>query len=67
MKDVLSGRTGVRVEELWQEEAILDFENEEIVLQIELLKSNSRLGSLIILLGVVHTRDESPQDRLRVV
>ena len=67
MKDVLSGRTGVRVEELWQEEAILDFENEEIVLQIELLRSNSRLGSLIILSGVVHTRDESPQDRLRVV
>ena len=45
----------------------MDFENEEIVLQIELLRSDSRLGSLIILSGMVHTRDESPQDRLRVV
>jgi len=38
-----------------------------VVLQIELLKSNSRLGSLIILSGTVHTRGESPQDRLRNV
>ena len=34
---------------------------------MELLISDSRLGSLIILLGTVHTGDESPQDRLRVV
>ena len=31
----------------------------KVVLQIELLRSNSRLGSLIILLGMVHTRSES--------
>ena len=29
--------------------------NGEVVLQIELLRSNSRLGSLIILSGTVHT------------
>ena len=31
---------------------------------MELLKSNSRLGSLIILLDMVHIRDESLQDWL---
>ena len=31
---------------------------------MELLKSNSRLVSLIILLGMVYTRGESPQDGL---
>ena len=39
----------------------------KVVLQIELLRSNSRLGSLMILLDVVHTRGKSPQDRLRDV
>jgi len=45
----------------------LDFENREIVLQMELLRSNSRLGSLIILSGKVHTGGESLQDGLGVV
>ena len=45
----------------------LDFENREIVLQMELLRSNSRLGSLIILSGIVHTGGESLQDGLGVV
>ena len=31
---------------------------------MELFRSNSRLGSLIILSGVVHTGDESPQGGL---
>jgi len=34
---------------------------------MELLRSNSRLGSLIILSGAVHTGDESLQDGLRDV
>ena len=34
---------------------------------MELLRSNSRLRSLIILLGTVHTRDKSLQDCLRDV
>jgi len=32
---------------------------------MKLLRSNSRLGSLIILSGTVHTGDESLQDRPR--
>jgi len=36
LKGVPSSETGVEVEELQQEKAILDFENKEIVLQIEL-------------------------------
>jgi len=35
-----------------------------VVLQMELLRSDSRLGSLIILSGMVHTRGESPQEEL---
>jgi len=34
---------------------------------MKLLRSNSRLGSLIILSGAVHIRGESSQDGLRVV
>jgi len=34
---------------------------------MELLRSNSRLGSLIILLGMVHTGGKSLQDKLRDV
>ena len=34
---------------------------------MKLLRSNSRLGSLIILLGIVHTGGESSQERLRDV
>jgi len=34
---------------------------------MELLRSDSRLGSLIILPNTVHTRSESLQDGLRVV
>jgi len=34
---------------------------------MELLRSDSRLGSLIILSGAVHTRGESLQKRLGVV
>ena len=36
-------------------------------MQTELLRSNSRLGSLIILSGAVHTKGESPQDGLKDV
>ena len=32
---------------------------------MELLRSNSKLGSLIILSDIVHTGDKSLQDRLR--
>jgi len=39
----------------------------KVELQIEQLRSNSKLGSLIILSDVVHTRGESLQDGLRVV
>ena len=48
-------------------ESHLDFENGEVVLQMELLRSDSRPRSLIIPLGAVHTGDESLQDRLRDV
>ena len=34
---------------------------------MKLLRSNSKLGSLIILSGAVHIRGESSQDGLRVV
>ena len=39
----------------------------KIILQMELLRSDNRLGSLIILLDAVHTRGESLQDGLRDV
>jgi len=39
----------------------------KVELQIELLRSNSRLGSLIILSDIVHTGGESLQDGLRDV
>jgi len=50
--------SGTRVEELWREEAIWTLSATWNGLQTELLRSNSRLGSLIILSGVVHTRVE---------
>ena len=37
----------------------------KVVLQTKLLRSDSRLGSLIILSGAVHTEGESLQDGLR--
>ena len=55
LKGIPSGGTGV--EELQREEAILDFEVQicKVELQVELLRSDSRLVSLIILSGTVHT------------
>ena len=38
-----------------------------VILQMELLRSNSKLGSLIILSGIFHTGDESLQDDLEDV
>jgi len=66
LKGVPSNGTRVEVEGLWQEKAILDFEvqNVRIVLQMKLLRSDSRLGSLIILSDMIHTRGESLQDGL---
>jgi len=60
LKSVPSSGTRVEVEELQQEEAILDCENVKykVELQTKLLRSDSRLESLIILSGVVHTRVE---------
>jgi len=65
LKDVPSDGTGVDIEELQQEEAIFDLKYKDCFLQTKLLKSDSKLGSLIILLGTVHTRSESLQNRLR--
>jgi len=60
LKSVPSSGTRVEVEELQQEEAILDCENVKykVELQTKLLRSDSRLESLIILSGMVHTRVE---------
>jgi len=60
LKSVPSSGTRVEVEELQQEEAILDCENVKykVELQTKLLRSDSRLESLIILSDVVHTRVE---------
>ena len=56
MKGVPRGGTGV--EELRREEAIWTLSVTWNGLQTELLRSDSRLGSLIILSGTVHTRVE---------
>ena len=67
LKGILSGRTGVNpewVEELQWEKAIWTWSVKKIVLQTELLRSNSRLGSLITLSGMAHTVDESSWDQL---
>ena len=53
LKGVPSGGTGV--EELRREEAIWTLSATWNGLQTELLRSDSRLGSLIILSGAVHT------------
>jgi len=43
LKGVPSGRTGVEVEELWQEEAILDFEVEKLFCRQNCLEATADL------------------------
>jgi len=68
LKSVSSGRTRVEVEELWWEEAILNFEVWKLFFADEIMTeglADSRFVSLIILSDIVHTGVENPQDGLR--
>jgi len=68
LKDVLSSKTRINIEELWREKFIWTlkcescFADETVTenLANRTAQSDSRLEILIILSSIVHTRSESP-------